>query len=124
MLTGSVSESALLFVLVVAVALRFGAGQLFEEIGVLDGRGYLVVSAGPLAEIEEATTIGTEGEVLVGGENDFAADGTEEGFGHNVFIVNPVVGGEGATVLCVTYRHRRSPVAFFSDCYLQLRPSN
>jgi hypothetical protein len=109
---GAFLKSVLVFVLVVAVALRFRAGQLFEEIGILDGGGDLVVSAGPLAEVEEAATIGTEREVLVRGEDDFATDGAEESFWHNVFIVNPVVGGEGATVLCVTYRHRRSPRSF------------
>lgn len=59
-----------------------GAGQLFEIVGVLNGRGDLVVSAGPFAEVNEAAAVGAEGKVLVGGEDDFAAGGTEEGFGH------------------------------------------
>jgi hypothetical protein len=55
-------------------------GELFEVIGVLDGSGDLVVSAGPFAEVEDAATVRAEGEVLVGGEDYFAADRAEECF--------------------------------------------
>jgi hypothetical protein len=70
----------LVFVGGVGVAVGFGSGQFFEEVGVLDGGRDLVVSGGPLAEVEDATAVGAEGEVLVGGEDYFSAGGAEEGF--------------------------------------------
>ena len=63
-------------------AVGVGAGQLFEVVGVLNGGGDLVVSAGPFAQVEDAATVGAEGEVLVGGEDYFAAGGAEESFRH------------------------------------------
>jgi hypothetical protein len=66
-----------------------GAGEFFEEVGVLDGRGDFVVSAGPLAEIEDAAAVGAEGEVVVGGEDYFAAGWAEESFRHGVTILSP-----------------------------------
>jgi hypothetical protein len=63
------------------MAVGFGAGELFEEVGVLDGGGDLIVAGGPFAEVEDAAAVGAEGEVLVGGEDYFAAGGAEEGFG-------------------------------------------
>ena len=62
------------------MAVGFGAGQFFEEVGVLDGGGDFVVAGGPLAEIEDAAAVGAEGEVLVGGEDYFSAGGAEESF--------------------------------------------
>lgn len=70
----------LVFVAGVGVAVGFGAGEFFEVVGVLDGGGDLVVSAGPFAEVEDAAAVGAEGEVRVGGEDDFAAGGAEERF--------------------------------------------
>ena len=63
------------------MAVGFGAGQFFEEVGVLDGGGDLVVAGGPFAEVEDSTAVRAEGEVLVGGEDYFSAGGAEEGFG-------------------------------------------
>ena len=63
------------------MAVGFGAGQFFEEVGVLDGGGDFVVAGGPLAEIEDSAAVGAEGEELVGGEDYFSAGGAEEGFG-------------------------------------------
>ncbi len=71
----------LVAVFVEGFALLLGVFDLFEEVGVEDGGGDLVVAGGPLAEIEEAAAVGAEGEVGVGGEDDFAAGGAEEGFG-------------------------------------------
>ena len=68
-------------VFVAAVGMAAGSGQLFEIVGVLNGGGDFIATTGPLAEVDEAAAVGAEGEVLVGGENDFAADRTEEGFG-------------------------------------------
>ena len=56
---------------VVLVAVGLGAGEFFEEVGVLDGGGDFVVAGGPLAEVEEAAAVGAEGELFVGGEDDF-----------------------------------------------------
>ena len=42
----------------------FGTGELFED-GILDGGGDLVISTGPFAEVQQAATVGAEGEVLV-----------------------------------------------------------
>jgi hypothetical protein len=50
-----------------------GAGELFQEVGVLDGRGDFVVAGGPLAEVDAAAAVGAEGEVLVPGKDDCAA---------------------------------------------------
>lgn len=61
--------------------------QFFEIIGVLNGRRDFVISAGPFAEINETTAVGAEGEVLVGGENNFATGGAEESFGHGVTVL-------------------------------------
>jgi hypothetical protein len=74
----------LVFVVAAGVAVGFGAGEFFEEVGVLDGGGDFVVSAGPLAEVEDAATVGAEGEVVVGGEDYFAAGWAEECFRHGV----------------------------------------
>ena len=52
-----------------------GAGEFFEEVGVLDGGGDLVVAAGPFAEVDAATAVGAEGEVFATGEDDGAAGG-------------------------------------------------
>lgn len=70
----------LVFVVAAGVAVGFGAGEFFEEVGVLDGRGDFVVSAGPFAEVEEAAAVGAEGEVFGSGEHYFAAGGAKEGF--------------------------------------------
>jgi hypothetical protein len=74
----------------VGVATGVRAGEFFEEVGVLDGRADLVVSGGPLAEVEDAAAVGAEGEVFVGGEDDLAARRAEECFGsagHGSFIL-------------------------------------
>jgi hypothetical protein len=67
-------------VVATGVTLGLGARELFEEVGILNGGGDLVVAGGPLAEIEEAAALGAEGKVLAGGENDFATSGAEECF--------------------------------------------
>ena len=54
------------FVAGIRMAVGFGAGELFEEIGVLDRGGDLVVAAGPFAEVEQTAAVRAEGEVLVG----------------------------------------------------------
>lgn len=75
------------------MALRVGAGELFEVVGVLNRRRDLVVAAGPFAEVEDAAAVGAKRKVLVGGEDYFTTGGAEERFGHGIFIVNPA-GGE------------------------------
>ncbi len=70
--------------LVDRVLLLLGVLEVFEEVGVEDGGGDFVVAGGPLAEVDEAAAVGAEGEVFVGGEDDFAAGGAEEGFGLGV----------------------------------------
>jgi hypothetical protein len=70
----------LVLVLVVRAIVFVRAGQLFEVVRVLNGRGDLVLSACPFAEIEDATAVRTKGEVLVGGEDYFAAGGAKERF--------------------------------------------
>jgi hypothetical protein len=75
------------------VAAGVRAGELFEKIGILDGGADLVVAGGPLAEVEDAAAVGAEGEVFVGGEDDLAAGGAEEGFGHSVSILRDACGG-------------------------------
>jgi hypothetical protein len=80
-ITGRTFVLVLVFVVSAGVALGFGAGQLFEEVGILDGSGDFVVAGGPFAEVEDAAAVGAEGEVVVGGEDYFAAGGAEEGFG-------------------------------------------
>jgi hypothetical protein len=68
-------------VFVVLAVVFVGAGQLFEEVGVLDGGGDFVVASSPLAQVEKAATVGAEGKVFTGGQDDFAAGGAEERFG-------------------------------------------
>lgn len=70
------------------LALLLGVLDLFEEVGVEDGGGDFVVTRGPLAEVEDAAAVGTEGEVFGAGEDDFAAGGAEEGLGcgHGILI--------------------------------------
>ena len=70
----------LVFVALAGVAVGVGAGEFFEEVGVLNGGGDFVVAGGPFAEVEDAAAVGAEGEVVVGSEDDFAAGGAEEGF--------------------------------------------
>jgi hypothetical protein len=70
--------------LVVFVVLTIGfvgAGELFEEVGVLDGGGDFVIAGGPFAEVDAAAAVGAEGEVFVPGKDDGAAGGAAEGFG-------------------------------------------
>ena len=55
------------FVAGVGETVGFRAGELFEEVGILDGGGDLVVAAGPFAEVEQTAAVGAEGEVLVSG---------------------------------------------------------
>ena len=69
-------------VFVVLAVVFVGAGQFFEKVRVLDRAGDHVVSTGPYAEVEDTATVGAEGKVLVGGEDDFATGGAEECFGH------------------------------------------
>ena len=66
--------------------LLLGVLEVFEQIGIEDGRGDFVVSRSPLAEIDGAAAVGAEGDVG-GVEWDFlAADGTFEDFGgHGYF---------------------------------------
>jgi hypothetical protein len=60
----------------VAVGVVFArAGQIFEEVGVLDGGGDFVVAAGPFAEVDTAAAVGAEGEVFVLFEDQGAAGG-------------------------------------------------
>jgi hypothetical protein len=74
----------LVFVVLAVVFVR--AGELFEEVGILDGGGDFVVAGGPFAEVEDTAAVGAEGEVFVGDEDDFATGGAEECFwcGHGV----------------------------------------
>src|ERR1700735_4906951 len=64
------------------VVLLLGVLEVFEKVGVEDGRGDFVVAGGPLAEVDGATALGAEGDFggVEGGE--FFADGAVEGFGH------------------------------------------
>ena len=78
------------------MAAGLGAGELFEEVGVLDGGGDLVVAGGPLAEVDAAAAVGAEGEVFASNEDDVAAGGAAEGFDfrrrgswHGSFILIP-----------------------------------
>src|SRR5205823_12491455 len=56
------------------------AGELFEEVGVLDRAGDFIVSAGPFAEIDAAAAVGAEREVFAAGEDDGPAGGTAQRF--------------------------------------------
>ncbi len=69
----------LVHVVVVLAIVFVRAGELFEEIGILDGRGDFVVAAGPFAEVDAAAAVGAEREVFAGGEDDVAAGGAAEG---------------------------------------------
>jgi hypothetical protein len=68
-------------VFVVLAIVFVGAGELFEEVRVLDGGGDLVVSAGPFAEVNAAAAVGAEGEVFAAREDDGAAGGAAQRFG-------------------------------------------
>jgi hypothetical protein len=68
-------------VFVVPGGVFVGAGELFEEVGVLDGARDFVVSAGPLAEVDAATAVGAEGEVFAAGQYDGTTGGAAKGFG-------------------------------------------
>jgi hypothetical protein len=69
----------LVHVVVVLAFVLVGAGQLFEEVRVLDGGGDFVVAAGPFAEVDAAAAVGAEGEVFIPGKDDGAAGGAAEG---------------------------------------------
>jgi len=58
------------------------AGQFFEVVGILNRRGDFVLSACPFTEVQKSATVRTEGKILVGGEDNFAAGRTEESFWH------------------------------------------
>jgi hypothetical protein len=60
--------------------------EVLEEIGVEDGRAYLVVARGPLAEVDGAAAVGAEGDVGVGERDFFAADGALEDFSHGTLL--------------------------------------
>ena len=84
-------------VFVVLAVVFVGAGELFEEVGVLDGGGDFVVAGGPFAEVDAAAAVGAEGKVLAPGEDDGAAGGAAEGFDfrggsswHGDFILIPL----------------------------------
>jgi hypothetical protein len=65
---------------VVFVAVRLGAGEFFEEVGVLNWGGDFVVAGGPFAEVDTAAPVIAEGEVFVRGEDQGAAGGAAERF--------------------------------------------
>lgn len=65
-------------------AVGFRASQFLEKVGVLDGGRDLVIAAGPFAEVEQAAAVGAKGEILVRGQDDFAAGWAEESFRHGV----------------------------------------
>ena len=76
-----------------------GAGELFEEVGVLNRGGDFVVAGGPFAEVDAAAAVGAEGEVFATGEDDVAAGGAAESFyfrggrsWHSSFILFPSCG--------------------------------
>jgi hypothetical protein len=68
-------------VFIVLAVMFIGAGEFFEEVGVLDGRGDFVVAAGPFAEVDAAAAVGAEGEVFAAGEDQGAAGGAAQRFG-------------------------------------------
>jgi hypothetical protein len=98
-----VQGAALIFqqtalVVVVLAVVFVGAGEFFEEVGILDWGGDLVVAAGPFSEVDAAAAVGTEGKVFASGEDDGSAGGAAEGFDlragslwHSSFILNPMV---------------------------------
>jgi hypothetical protein len=67
-------------VVVVLAAVFVGAGELFEEVGVLDGAGDFVVTGGPFAEVNAAAAVTAEGEVFVPFQDESATGGAAEGF--------------------------------------------
>ena len=60
----SYSQSFACLVFVIVGVVLVGAGELFEEVGVLDRSGDFVVAAGPFAEVDAAAAVGAEGEVF------------------------------------------------------------
>jgi hypothetical protein len=71
--------SGLRVLLFVVLAVMFvGAGEFFEEVGVLDRGGDFVIAAGPFAEVDAATAIRAEREVFALGKDDVAAGGAAE----------------------------------------------
>ena len=68
-------------IFVVLAVVLVGAGELFEEVGVLDGGGDFVIAAGPLAEVDTAAAVGAEGEVFAAGEYDVSASRATQGPG-------------------------------------------
>src|ERR1700761_1701830 len=70
----------LVHVVVILAIVFVRASEFFEEIGILDRRGDLVVAAGPLSEVDAAAAIGAKGEVFAGGEDDVAACGATKRF--------------------------------------------
>src|SRR5271163_91147 len=76
------------------VRVRTLAGfEVFEDVGVEDGRGDLVGSAGPLTEVDLAAAVAAEGEVFVGrGDDGLAGWATEDDwfcFGTHWCVVIP-----------------------------------
>jgi hypothetical protein len=62
--------------------LLVGVLEVFEEVGIEDGRADLVVAGGPLAEVNGAAAFGTERDFWGVKGDGLAADGAVEGFGH------------------------------------------
>src|SRR6185437_3785081 len=74
--------------LVVSGVLQAGAGlavaqafEFVEQLGVVDGRADDIRSAGPLAEVDTAASVGAEGHILTASEHECAAGGTAQRFG-------------------------------------------
>ena len=71
--------------------LLLGVLEIFEEVGVEDGRADLVVAGGPLAEVDDTAALGAEGD-LGGVEGDFlAADGAVEDFDGRVHAYSSMI---------------------------------
>ena len=68
-------------IFVVLPGVLVGAGEFFEEVGVLDGGGDFVVAAGPFAEVDPAAAVGAEGKVFAAGEYDVSASRATQGPG-------------------------------------------
>jgi hypothetical protein len=49
---------------VVLTVVLVGAGEFFEEVGVLDGGRDFIVAAGPFTEVDAAAAVGAEWEVF------------------------------------------------------------
>ena len=93
-----------------AVSAAEGA-QVFEHVGIEDGRADLVDAGGPLAEVDLAAAVTAEREVLAIERDEFRAGGAAEEFRGFFLGSLGVIGSAGGRSLIFSPNDRIRPLA-------------